>query len=200
VERARIAWPGLALVLAALATLAPAPAARSQDPTQVPVAWDVAEAGLDGTSLQVFVRFGGCVGAPFQPVAEETADSIRISVLATDRSGDGVACPAIAGVGVVRVPLAGPLDGRSIRGRSGTGGLVRASFIPTPGGRPRVRVPLLIGLNSFEARRALRLRGLRYKLRSSHGHGGRTQIRGQSPGGGRPIAAHGVVRLLVGLP
>lgn len=192
----------MALIVAALATLALTPVAGSQAPSGVSAPWDVSEAGLDGESLQVVVQFGGCVGPPFRPVVEETADSIRISMLATDDSGAGIACPANIGYGLARIPLAGPLNGRSIRGRSGTQGLVRPSFVPAAGGKgkPRVRVPLLIGLNSFEARRALRLRGLRYKLRSSRGHGGRTQVRGQSPGGGRLTAQHGTVRLLIGLP
>jgi hypothetical protein len=200
VERARIAWVGAALFVAVLAALALTPVAGSQAPGEVSVPWDVSEAGLDEESLQVVVQFGGCVGPPLRPVVEETADSIRISVFATDDSGPGVACPANLGYGLVRVPLAGPLNGRSIRGRSATQGLVRPSFVAVPGHAARQRVPLLVGLSSFEARRALRLRGLRYKLRSSRGHGGRTQVRGQAPGGGRTIRPHGIVRLLVGLP
>jgi hypothetical protein len=201
VEQARIAWLGVALVAVALATLALTTAAGGQTQTEVPIAWDVAEAGLDGESLQVFVRYGGCVGPPLRPVVEETAASIRISVLGhNDDAAPDAPCTPDIRVGLVRAPLSGPLNGRSIGGRSVTSGLVRPSFVTTPGHTPRVRVPLLVGLNSFEARRALRLRGLRYKLRSSHGHGGRTQIRGQSPGGGRLTTRHGTVRLLVGLP
>jgi hypothetical protein len=191
---------GAALLVTVLAALALTPVAGSQAPSEVSVPWDVSEAGLDGESLQVVVQIGGCVGPPFRPVVEETADSIRISVFATDDSGPGLACPDNIVYGLVRVPLAGPLNGRSIRGRSFTQGLVRPTFVTVPGHKPRQRVPLLIGLNSSEARRALRLRGLRYKLRSSRGHGGRTQVRGQAPGGGRTIRPHGTVRLLVGLP
>jgi hypothetical protein len=200
VERARIASVGAALCAAMLAALALTPVAGSQAPREVSVPWDVSEAGLDGESLQVVAQFGGCVGPPLRPVVEETPDSIRISVFATDDSGPGLACPANIAYGLVRVALAAPLNGRSIRGRSDTQGLVRPSFVTVPGHRPRQRVPLLIGLNSFEARRALRLRGLRYKLRSSRGHGGRTQVRGQAPAGGRTIRRHGTVRLLIGLP
>lgn len=199
-KRAQIAWIGAAAVAVAPAAPALTSSAAGQSASEVPVAWDVAEAGLDRQSLEIFVGYGGCVGAPFRPVVEETAAGIRITVLATEAPVPAGACPASLGIGLVRVALAGPLDGRSIRGRSGSPGLVHPSLIPTPRGTPRVRVPLLVGLNAFEARRALRLRGLRYKLRSSRGYGGRTQIRGQSPGGGRPIAQHGVVRLLVGLP
>jgi hypothetical protein len=191
---------GSALLFAVLATLALTAVAGGQASREVSLLWDVSEAGLDEASLQVVVQLGGCAGPPFRPVVEETADSIRISVFASDDSGAGVACPANLRYGLVRIPLGGPLNGRSIRGRSATQGLVRPSFVAVPGHAPRQRVPLLVGLNSFEARRALRLRGLRYKLRSSRGHGGRTQVRGQAPAGGRTIRPHGFVRLLVGLP
>ena len=196
---ARMAGRALMLVAAAVAALVLTAAAHSQAPTEVPVSWDVAEAGLDGESLEVFVQYGGCVQPPLRSVVEETATSVTITMLATSVAGPDAACTAELAQGLARVALAGPLNGRSIRERSGAS-LVRPSFIPTPGRRPRVRVPNLVGLNSFEARRALRLRGLRVRVRSSRGHGGRTQIRGQAPGGGRPIAQNGVVRLLVGLP
>jgi hypothetical protein len=197
---ARRAGAGLTLVLAAVAALALTTAAQSEASKEVSIPWDVAEAGLDGESLEVFVQYGGCVGPPFRPVVEETATSIKVTMLATDVSGPEVACTANLVYGLARVALSGPLDGRSIRGRGAAAGLVRPSFITTPGRGPRVRVPNLVGLTSFEARRALRLRGLKARLRSSRGHGGRTQIRGQAPAGGRPVAQNGVVRLLVGLP
>jgi hypothetical protein len=198
-RRAWTTWCALTL-LAAVAALAFAGGARSQTPTEVPVSWDVAEAGLDGESLEVYVQVGGCIGPPYRPVVQETATSVTIALLATSVGGPDVACTTELKRDLARVPLAGPIDGRSIRGRRDPTGIGLTTLLETPGRRLRVRVPNLVGLTSFEARRALRLRGLRVRVRSSRGHGGRTQIRGQSPGGGRPIAPHGVVRLLVGLP
>ena len=121
-------------------------------------------------------------------------------MFATSVASPDAACTADLRRGLTRVALAGPLNGRSIRGRREPIGIPLTSVVEPAGPRPRIRVPTLVGLTSFEARRALRLRGLRVRVRSSRGHGGRTQIRGQSPGGGRPIAPNGLVKLLVGLP
>jgi hypothetical protein len=198
--RARGIWAALAAV-ALVATLGLTGSAGGQAPTEVEVSWDVAQAGFDGESVEVFVAHGGCVGLPFRPVVEETATSVRITMFATSVAGPDVVCTQEIRRGLARVVLSGPLDGRSIRGRHEPTGITLTSFVDKPGAkRRRVRVPNLVGLSAFEARRALRLRGLRVRVRSSHGHGGRSQIRGQAPQGGRPIAPGGVVRILVGLP
>jgi hypothetical protein len=193
-------WAALALAAVA-AALGVSATARSQARTEVAVSWDVAEAGLDGESVMVYVQLGGCVGPPLRPLVEETATSIKLMMLATSVAGPDVVCTAQVKRGLTRVALAGALNGRSIRGRRGEPtGISLRSYVDPPGPKARVRVPVLTGLSSYEARRALRLRGLRVRVRASRGHGGRTQIRGQSPAGGKPIAPGGLVRLLVGLP
>jgi hypothetical protein len=149
--------------------------------------WDVEGSGPGGRSIDVEVPLrNGCEGSP-RAVVRETASSVTLQAFKTvRRSDEQVVCTDEFRIVTVRVPLSSPIDGRAIRGRSHPSG-VDLRLGP---------VPRLVGLSPWEAKRALRLRGLEQRIRTSRS-GARPQVLGQAPRGGSTLRRGGVVRLHV---
>ena len=177
--------------------LAAAPASAVITVSERPVRWDVGAAGPDTRSIDVLYQPECFMQGVPRAIARESADSIMIAVSATFVVDSELACPAILErPQVLRVPLTAPLDGRAIRGRSYPPVGADPLFVPGPGGELLVRMPRLVGLSSWEARRALRQRKLSARVRYSTGSGRRAQVRRQSPAAG---VAVGPVRVHVAL-
>lgn len=180
--------------------LAAAPAGAVITVSEQPVRWDVGAAGPDGRSIDVLYQPECFMQGDPRAVARESADSIVIAVSATFVVDTEQACPAVlARPQVLRVPLATPLDGRAIRGRSYPPVSAFPLVVAGPGSELLVRIPRLVGLSSWEARRALRQRRLSARVRYSTGSGRRSQVRRQSPAAGVAVRPGSVVRVHVAL-
>ncbi|MDX6719129.1 MAG: hypothetical protein QOJ63_1383, partial [Solirubrobacteraceae bacterium] len=121
-------------------------------------------------------------------IVQETGSSVMLRVLKTvPRSDQQVVCTQVFRIATLRVPLSSPIDGRAIRGRGHPAG-VDLRFGP---------VLRLVGLSPWEAKRALRLRALKPRIRYSRAARARPQVVGQAPRGGSRLGPGGVVRLHV---
>jgi hypothetical protein len=198
--RTRLRARTLALgTVAAVAVAATAAGAATLG--EVPAEWDVGGVAPGGRAIDVFFNSGGC-GVGGHGSAVETADSVTLTVTETVFADPNAVCPAIYLRGFVRIPLAAPLDGRAIRGRT----VPRYSPIEletfAPGARPdtlRFRVPRLVGMSPWEAKRGLAHRHLEVRIRTTAHTGRRTQVLSQAPAPGSAIEQHGTVRLRIGL-
>lgn len=162
--------------------------------------WDVGAAGPDGRSIDVLYQPECFMRDVPRALVRESTDSVAIALSATFVRDSEVACPALLPrPQVLRVPLATPLDGRSIRGRAYPPVSSFPLTVPGPRGELLVRIPRLAGLSSWEARRVLRQRRLVARVRYSTGSGRRSQVRGQRPAAGAAVASGSVVRVHVAL-
>jgi hypothetical protein len=150
--------------------------------------WDVQGTGPGGRSLDVAVPLrNGCEREP-RAVVRETASSVTLRVLKTvPRPGEQVVCTDVFRIVTLRVALSSPIDGRRIRGRDHPAGVELRSG----------SVPRLLGLSPWEAKRGLRLRAFKARIRYADARGARSQVVGQTPRAGSRLERGGVVALHV---
>jgi hypothetical protein len=175
----------LALSVVAGAGLGVVGSAGGATDVEVRSPWDVEGAGPGGRSIDIEVPLrNGCEGSP-RAIVQETRSSVALRVLKTvPRPDEQVVCTAVFRIVTVRVPLSSAIDGRAIRGRSHPAGVdLRLGSVPR-----------VVGLSPWEAKRALRLRALKQRIRYSR-RAVRPQVLGQAPGGGSTLGPGGVVRL-----
>ena len=183
----------LAAVGAAIAVAVSAGAAATK---QVAAEWDVAGVGSGARSLDLYVNGGGC-GGPLEATARETASTVTVTVLRTVSAEPDMICTADYKRDRARVSLAAPLNGRSIRGRPAKP-RVRVSLRSSGGSSGFERMPRLRGMAPWEARRALRLRGLGVRIRYADGVRRRAQVISQAPAAGEDIRLGAKARLVIG--
>lgn len=180
-----------ALIAVAVATGVAAGSAVAFTQTEQAARWDVAEMAAGGRAIDLFYVAGGCQGEA-RATAAETATSVTLTVRqSVVVPGAGEACTAEILMRSTRVQLAAPLGGRAIKGRPFP---AASAFGPGAG---QVAVPRLVGFSPWEAKRALRLRGLAAQVRRSTGGSGIARIAAQAPAAGTKIVKGAIVHLRV---
>lgn len=178
---------------AAIAVAASSGAAATK---QVRAEWDVAGVGSGARALDLYVNGGGC-GGPLEATARETASTVTVTVLRTVSADPDVICTADYRRDSARVRLAAPLNGRSIRGRPAKP-RVRVSLRSSAGSAGVERMPRLLGMSPWEARRALTRRELGVRIRYADGARRRAQVIAQVPAAGAEIRLGAKARLVIG--
>lgn len=151
--------------------------------------WSLIQVARGERALEVEFRFGGCDQNAVGHVSEHP-HGIAVTVTIESRQGGEIACPAIAGVGRLKVDLGAPLAGRRLLGTWSPSGP------EAPGGRA---MPRLIGLAPGDARRMADRIGVA-RVRVSHGHRGLPRVASQTPAPGAPVASDAAVVLRVDAP
>ena len=192
----------VATVLIASAIVAVSPAAAAEE-RLVPTEWDVLEVGPAGRSLVLYYSVGGCLGPKARATVTETGTSVTVSVgLETEAPlGTLSLCPAVLGVGSLRVSLAAPLAGRAILGRPTPDRAPAAwvGLVTAKNGRAEHKTPRVIGFSSDDATHALERLGLHEHVRYQRLNGyGLPRVISQRPAPGRIVPQDGAVHVVVG--
>lgn len=192
-----MARPKLTVALAAMVVagtvaaawpMSPSDAAETTGSWQRALAfWDVIGVGPHERSIELAYRIGGCGPRNVQATTQEMAKSITIQVSEEILTGPEVNCPAIAGVGSLRVSLSRPLAGRLIAGRP------TYSPLETPRrlfGLFRTTTPTLIGFSPADAEQVLAIYGVKPKIRFVARSHGLPRVVAQKPRPEVPLPTH----------
>ena len=159
--------------------------------------WDVAGVSANGRAVDVYYLGGGCGPGIVRTTAVETPTSVTLQVFAmSSPPPPGGACPAIAARLLASVPLAAPLGGRAIKGRAFPSPVGVIDYLPNSE-VAYVRVPRLVGMSPWEAKRALRLRRFEVALTKSTARSKLPQVRSQTPAAGLFVPIGTTIRLKI---
>ena len=196
-SRARCAL--LAIAVAMLGFAATSGSAVAVSMVEVPAEWDVAGVAKDGRSIDLFLNAGGCRRGPVRASVVETPTTVTLAVLQGSLVYDDlpyrVPCPADYSRGLTSVRLAAPLGGRAIKGRPAVA--VPLGTIVADGNPLRWRVPRVVGMSPWEARRALTRRGFAVRVKNADSRAPLAQVVGQSPGPWSALPRGAVVDLRI---
>jgi hypothetical protein len=188
--RDRLIGAAIAITAGFLAT---PPAAGAQ--AERPAKWDVAGVSADGRAVDVYYEGGGCGPGSVRTTAVETATSVAPQVFAmSSPPPPGGSCPPSVARKLASVPLAAPLGGRAIKGRAFPAPFDVIDYAPNSA-VAYVRVPRLVGMSPWEAKRALRLRRLEVALARSTARSKLPQVRHQTPAAGLFVKVGTTIRL-----
>ena len=177
----------LFVVTLLLVPLAAAPGAPAFRHTTERAPWALTDVARDGQALRLGYLGGGCAGEARAQVTETRRDvSIRLLQPVAVPEGDHEACTADLIYYSVVVPLRAPIAGRRILGHARGSRAEGAAFrlFHLHGQRLIELVPRVVGLRPRDARRLLRLQGIRrVAVRGASGCAGRAQVIAQWPHG-----------------
>jgi hypothetical protein len=188
----------LAIAAATLGSAAMSGSAAAAGMVQVPAEWDVAGVAKDGRSIDLFFTAGGCRRGPVRASVVETPTSVTLTVLQGSLVYDlpyPVPCPADYRRGLTSVRLAAPLGGRAIKGRPAVA--IPLGTIVADGNPLRWRVPRVVGMSPWEAKRALTRRGFVARLKNASSRAPLPQVVAQSPGPWSALPQGAVVDLRI---
>jgi hypothetical protein len=189
----------LAIGVAMLGFAVTSGSAAAVSMVEVPAEWDVAGIAKDGRSIDLFFNAGGCRRGPVRASVVETPTTVTLTLLqgslVYDDRPHPIPCPADHRRGLTSVRLAAPLAGRAIKGRPAVP--VPLGTVVADGNPLRWRVPRVVGMSPWEARRALTRRGFAVRLEDASSRAPLPQIVGQSPGPWSALAQGAVVDLRV---
>lgn len=183
--------------------------ARAVQTEVKPISWDVGGIGVSGRTLRLQYTPGWSCGGTFLGThtrVTESASAVAIELFDVvdfpPPSLEPRPCPAVGSPPrAAYVTLAEPLAGRAIKGRvpfPGTTVAIGPSRYPPAQPQEFVRVPRVVGLSVWEARRIIWRSGLNIQIRRSRRAVARSYVIGQAPVG--PLHPRQVVRLHVAIP
>ena len=192
VARDRLIGAAIAITAGFLAT-PPGAAAQAERPAK----WDIAGVSANGRAVDVYYEGGGCGPGSVRTAAVETATSVTLQVFAiSSPPPPGGSCPPSLARKLASVPLAAPLGGRAIKGRAFPLAFELIDYLPNSQ-VAYVRVPRLVGLSPWEAKRALRLRRFEVALTKSTARSKLPQVRSQTPAAGLFVPIGTTIRLKI---
>ena len=190
--RDRLIGAAIAITAGFLAA-APGSAAQAESLAK----WDIAGVSANGRAVDVYYLGGGCGPGSVRTSVVETTTSVTLQVFASPSPPPpGGSCPPSVARKLASVPLAAPLGGRAIKGRAFPVPFDVIDYLPNSA-VAYVRVPRLVGMSPWEAKRALRLRRFEVALAKSSARSKLPQVRSQTPAAGLFVEVGTTIRLKI---